>query len=426
VAKIVLAMSGGVDSSVAAGLLRREGHDVIGVFMRHGITEPVACATDIQHGQTSLVSGTQSTVTLPIVQRADHKQGCCTASDAEDARRAAERFDIPFYALDLTDDFSRIIDYFVEEYTAARTPNPCVMCNNWLKFGKLFEYADSVGAEFVATGHYARVQTAEGRKQKAENAPLFSPGPQAGETNQIALLRGLDADKDQSYVLFGVARKYLSRMMLPVGNYSKPQIRELAREFNLRVADKRDSQEICFVTTGHHAEFVRRRRESSGIGIQGSERIAADEYPRSYGLESKIHDTSGEIILTDGTVVGEHDGIEAFTIGQRKGLGVAMGEPYYVTRIDAETRQVVIGRHEELARCELIAGRANWLIDPPAAPLPCKVQIRYNSTASAALLTPLAGNRFHVRFDSPRHGIAPGQAAVCYNGDRVLGGGWIE
>ncbi|MCC7083460.1 MAG: tRNA 2-thiouridine(34) synthase MnmA [Pirellulales bacterium] len=405
-ARIVLAMSGGVDSSVAAGLLRREGHQVVGVFMRHGITEPTACATaanststPVQHGQTSLASGSQATATLPIVQRADHKQGCCTASDAEDARRAADRFDIPFYALDMTEDFGRIIDYFVAEYTAARTPNPCVMCNNWLKFGKLFEYADSVGAEFVATGHYARVQSSGFETQE-------------GGMAETQLLRGLDADKDQSYVLFGVARKYLSRMRLPVGNFRKPQIRELARELGLRVADKKDSQEICFVTSGHHGEFVRGRRDSSGVRVQDS--------------EFQAHHIGGEIVLTDGTVVGEHDGIESFTIGQRKGLGVAMGEPYYVTRIEAETRRVVIGRHEELARRGLTFDRANWLVEALAAPMRCEVQIRYNSAAKPALLTPLSNDRFHVQFDIPRHGVAPGQAAVVYDGERVLGGGWIE
>ncbi len=188
---------------------------------------------------------TPGLATLPIVQRpADHKQGCCSAADAEDARRVAQSLDVPFYALNLSEDFARIIDYFVDEYTAARTPNPCVVCNNWLKFGKLFEYADSVGAEFVATGHYARI----------EHAVLVL------RIQPPRCMRGLDAAKDQSYVLFGVARHYLPRMMLPIGAYRKPQIRRLAHELGLRVADKPDSQEICFVTSGDHAEFVRRRR----------------------------------------------------------------------------------------------------------------------------------------------------------------------
>ncbi len=259
-----------------------------------------------------------------------------------------------------------------------------MVCNNWLKFGKLFEYADSVGAEFVATGHYARI----------EHASLC-----CGSTT--SLHRGLDAAKDQSYVLFGVARQYLPRMMLPIGAFRKPQIRRLAEQLGLRVADKPDSQEICFVTSGDHAEFVRHRRGDDT-------------------------DTSGEIVLNDGTVVGQHAGIEAFTIGQRKGLGVALGEPHYVTRIEAETRRVVIGQHEELARRELFADRANWLIDAPTEPFRALVQIRYNSTAEAALVEPLGLDRFRVQFDEPRYGVAPGQVAVCYDGDRVLGGGWIE
>jgi tRNA-uridine 2-sulfurtransferase len=381
--RIVMAMSGGVDSSVAAALLVRAGHKVIGVFMRHGEKEP-ACEGSGFGEQRSA-----GTATLPIVEtRLDHKQGCCTAADAEDARRVAARLEIPFYALDLSEDFSRIIDYFVDEYTAARTPNPCVVCNNWLKFGKLFEYADGVGAEFIATGHYARAAP-------VGNALRGVP----------ALLRGLDDRKDQSYVLFGVSRDYLPRMMLPLGGYRKPQIREMARELNLRVAQKRDSQEICFVSSGDHADFVRRRRAIR---------------------DREDNDTSGEIALADGTVVGRHSGIEAFTIGQRKGLRVAMGEPYYVTQIDAGARRVVIGPREELARSELTANRANWLVDPPVKAFRAEAQIRYNSAAAPALVTPLDDGRFRVDFDEPRFGVAPGQAAVCYEGPRVLGGGWIE
>jgi len=383
VSRIVMAMSGGVDSSVAAALLRRAGHEVIGVFMRHGETEPAACAAE---RADTTVGPTQS---LPIIGvRADHKQGCCSASDAADARRVAENLDIPFYALNLSDDFGRIIDYFVDEYTAARTPNPCVVCNNWLKFGKLFQYADSADAEFVATGHYARVQEM-GR-------------------GDLGLLRGLDAHKDQSYVLFGVSREYLPRMMFPLGGYRKEQIRDIARELCLGVAEKRDSQEICFVTSGDHAEFVRRRRASADSAIDNR------------------FDTAGEIALANGTIVGHHAGIEAFTIGQRKGLRVAMGQPYYVTQIDAQTCRVTIGPREDLARRELTAHRANWLVDPPHTPFRALVQIRYNSPAAAASVMPLAGDRFRVDFDEPRYGVAPGQSAVCYDGQRVLGGGWIE
>ncbi len=390
--RIVLAMSGGVDSCVSAYLLCAAGHDVIGVFMRHGETvEAASC--------TSTVAEPPST--LPIVAaRSAHKQGCCSAGDAADARRVADRLDIPFYALDLSSDFGRIVDYFVAEYQAARTPNPCVMCNTWLKFGKLFEYADSVGAEFVATGHYARLERpAAGWHWQAKSASA-GPVELAGADEAVPLLRrGLDTSKDQSYVLFGVARSLLPRMMFPVGGHRKEEIRRIARELDLRVADKKDSQEICFVAAGEHADFVRRRG-------------GADE-------------TSGEIVTTAGTVVGRHEGIESFTIGQRKGLGVAFGEPRYVVRLEAESHRVVIGMRDELARDKFFADRTNWLAGEPIAPFRCLAQIRYNSKAVAATVEPLADRHIQVHLDDPQIGVAPGQAVVCYDGDRVLGGGWI-
>jgi tRNA-specific 2-thiouridylase len=364
-------MSGGVDSSVAAHLLLEQGHEVIGVFMRHGQQSPVACEAD----QRS-VGG----ASLPVMERPDHKQGCCSAADAEDGRRVADRLGIPFYALNLQQEFRRIIDYFVAEYTSGRTPNPCVKCNNWLKFGKLFDYAASVGAEHVATGHYARL----------------TPEPHGAS----ALRRGRDTDKDQSYVLFGVRRESLRRMLLPVGGFQKREIRRLASQLGLRVAEKRDSQEICFVTSGRHDEFIRSRGDQC--------------------------DSSGEIVTTDGRVVGTHDGIERFTIGQRKGLRVAFGEPRFVVRIEPETRRVVIGERQELARTELTANNTNWLVDEPAGPIRCTAQIRYNSTAAPATVQVQPGGRLRVVFDEPRFGVAPGQAVVCYDGDRVLGGGWIE
>ena len=382
-------MSGGVDSSVAAHLLCEAGHDVIGVFMRHGEEAQEACAVDGPPG-----------FQLPIFNpRADHKQGCCSASDAEDARRVADRLDIPFYALNLQAEFRQIIDYFVAEYTRGRTPNPCVQCNNWLKFGKLFDYADSVGAEFVATGHYARLWEGEAPAEPRATCGSAGASPsQAGASP--SLLRGVDHTKDQSYVLFGIERRLLSRMLLPVGDYKKSEIRSLAAKIGLRVAEKKDSQEICFVTSGKHDEFVRQRRR----GI----------------------DTSGEIVTTDGRVVGTHPGIERFTIGQRKGLRVAMGEPYFVVRIDPQTRQVVIGRQEELAQRELSASDCNWLVDPPRGPFACQAKIRYNSPPAAATAEVLSAGRLRVTFDQPRHGVAPGQAVVLYEGERVLGGGWID
>jgi len=360
-ARVVLAMSGGVDSSVAAALLREQGHEVIGLFMRHG--QPA----DETYERPSAESA-------PLAKR-----GCCSAADAADARRVADALGMAFYALNFQVEFDQVIEYFVDEYLTGRTPNPCVVCNTWLKFGRLFEYADSVQAQYVATGHYARIVQRDG---------------------QYALCQAVDPGKDQSYSLFGIRRDRLARLLFPVGEHHKERIRATAAELGLRVAQKPDSQEICFVPDQDHARFIRQRRGDLN--------------------------TAGDVVTTDGTVVGHHDGFERFTVGQRKGLGIALGEPYYVVRIEPDTRRVVLGTHDALARRELTADRANWLVDLPEDGFRAQVKIRYRSRPVDATVTRLSDSRFHVAFDEPRHGVAPGQAAVCYQGDRVLGGGWIE
>lgn len=370
--RVVLAMSGGVDSSVAASLLLEQGFEVIGVFMRHGEKSSEAC--ELEAGKPNPL--------LPILQgRLDHKQGCCSASDAADARRVADRLGIPFYALDLEEDFKRIVDYFIDEYQHGKTPNPCVQCNNWIKFGRLFDYADAAEAKYVATGHYARMEQSE--------------------TGEWELHRGLDNDKDQAYVLTGIPKENLSRMLLPVGIYHKTAIREMAAKVGLRVADKKDSQEICFVTSGQHAQFI---RDKTGVS------------------------QPGEIVTEDGRVVGSHAGIEGFTIGQRKGLGVAMGSPYFVTAIDAEKRQVVIGPHESLGRKSLTAIDSNWLTEdlPYGEPFEAKVQIRYNSEPQPALVERSRDGKFEVRFNEATYGVSPGQLAAVFRGTRALGCGWIR
>jgi tRNA-specific 2-thiouridylase len=400
-------MSGGVDSSVAAHLLLEAGHEVIGVFMRHGEESSQVCRIDSAEGTdaTSLpvlgqASATPGDTTLGhrasgglLTERADHKQGCCTASDAADARRVASKLGIPFYALDLQQDFRRIVDYFVDDYLAGRTPNPCVKCNHWIKFGRLFDYADDVGAEYVATGHYARIVSSN------PSSTLV-----ASQDVEVELHRGRDSSKDQSYALFGIRADRLPRMMLPVGGFEKSRIRQIAESLRLGIAGKRDSQEICFVTQGHHSDFVR-----------------AKEPTRSA-------DTAGNFVTTEGKVVGEHRGYEAFTVGQRKGLGIALGEPVFVVRIEPETREVVVGPKEALARSEFSASEANWLIDPRGLPAQLSIQIRYNGLPKPGKVF-FEGDdwgRFVVRFDQPQLAVAPGQAAVIYGDTRVLGGGWIE
>lgn len=364
--RVVLAMSGGVDSSASAVLLREAGYEVIGLFMRSGAAEE-NCAT----GSPGL---------LPIVQTSSHKQGCCSASDAADARRVADRLDIPFHALNFHDAFGRIKDYFVDEYLSGRTPNPCVQCNNWLKFGKLWDFARQVGAEHIATGHYAQTRMVEGESQPA-------------------LTMGMDLTKDQSYVLFGLPRDLLRHVIFPVGDRTKVEIRELAKQAGLRVHDKPDSQEICFVPDNDYAGFIRRYRGDV--------------------------DTSGELVDTAGTIVGHHQGYEHFTIGQRKGLGVTFGSPRYVVKVEPETKRVVIGEHADLARHTLEANRLNWLTDNVSASFDCSAKIRYLHRPAACHVEIVDEDRVRVEFTDPQFGVAPGQAVVFYDGPRVLGGGWI-
>jgi tRNA-uridine 2-sulfurtransferase len=364
--RIVLAMSGGVDSSASAVLLKQQGWEVIGLFMRSGAQEAEACAT--------------KPGALPVISAKPHKQGCCSASDAADARRVADRLDIPFHALNFADAFTRIKDYFADEYLAGRTPNPCVQCNNWLKFGKLWEFAQQVGAEAIATGHYARIET--------------------NSNGQPCLTRGLDLSKDQSYVLFGIRRELLGRILFPVGNYTKPAIRELAGEAGLRVATKPDSMEICFIPDNDYAGFLQRYREFGG--------------------------TAGHFVDPAGNILGEHPGFEQFTVGQRRGLGIAFGEPRFVIRIEPESRQVVLGTKHDLEETRLIAHDVNWLTDAPTSSFRCLAQIRSQHTAAPATASLREDGDWDVLFDEPQLGVAPGQGVVLYDDQQVLGGGWIR
>ena len=355
--RVVLAMSGGVDSSASAVLLKRQGYDVIGLFMRTGT-----------HGHDQ-----------PDTRR-ENKKGCCSAIDAGDARRVADRLDIPFYALDFEREFNQIIDYFAAEYALGRTPNPCVVCNNWLKFGQLWAFGQKLGADFIATGHYARVKR----------------GP-----NGFELHAAVDPDKDQSYVLHGIKKEILPHLLFPVGGTTKPEIRAIAREAGLLgVADKPDSVEICFVPSGNHTDVVRQRRPEVAM--------------------------AGVIREKDGTILGEHDGIDRFTIGQRKGLGVAAGRRRFVLEILPESHEVIVGDPEELLASGLVASRVNWLIDAPEETFRCTTKIRYRHAGVPATVTPTADGGAEVYFEEPVSAVTPGQAVAFYDGTRVLGGGWIE
>ncbi len=353
--RVVLAMSGGVDSSASAVLLKEQGYDVIGLFMRTGA-----------HSDE-------------LDSRRDNKKGCCSAIDAGDARRVADRLDIPFHALDFEREFDRIIDYFADEYLRGRTPNPCVVCNTWLKFGQLWEFGRQLDADFIATGHYARIVA----------------GPEGPE-----LHKGLDPEKDQSYVLYGIRREILGRLLFPVGGHRKDEIRAIARSAGLaEVASKPDSVEICFVPDGDHAKLIRKRRPELA--------------------------TAGQVVDSAGNVLGTHEGYEQFTIGQRKGLGIAADRKRYVLNVVPETRTVVLGDREDLLADTLTASGVNWLVDEPGGPIACTAKIRYRNVGTPATVFPNESGA-RVEFATPQSAITPGQAVVFYDGSRVLGGGWIE
>jgi tRNA-specific 2-thiouridylase len=358
-AKVLMAMSGGVDSSVAAALLQQEGHEVVGCFMRLGTV-----GEDLSSNQEQQL-------------KIKHK-GCCSINDAHDARHVCAKLGATFYALDFKEDFGRIIDYFVDEYNQGRTPNPCVRCNDWLKFGRLHQYAKTIGAAFVASGHHAQV--------------LHTP-------NGAELHRGADESKDQSYVLFGATRDRLTEMLLPIGHLQKDEVRDLAKKFDLPVANKPDSQDICFVPDDNYANIIAKR-------TPGSMKV-------------------GEVFDTEGNVIGTHKGHQKYTIGQRRGLGIAMSKPVYVVAKDPVLNTVTIGGEEQL-NCNVVHAKdTNWLIEKPESWISCTAQIRYNSKDAPAKVR-VTEIGMEVIFDSPQRGSAPGQAVVCYEGNRVIAGGWIE
>jgi tRNA-uridine 2-sulfurtransferase len=353
--RVLLGMSGGVDSSVAGYLLREQGYEVIGVTMK---VWPQDC-----------------------ISRAEDK--CCGPQAIADARGVAHSLGIPHYVVDEADQFERlVIDYFSSEYRAGRTPNPCVMCNEKLKFGNLWGKAEALGCDYIVTGHYAIIEHREGR---------------------AVLRKGIDPRKDQSYFLFSLRQPQLRRALTPLGKMTKPQIREIAHSLGLKVADKTDSQEICFVPGNDYKAFLR-----SHLG------------------ENEFH--PGEIYDVDGNFVAEHSGIELFTIGQRKGLPGGSSRPRYVVDLDPATNRVIVGDADDLICDKFEIDRVNWIVRPGMDDLDsfeATVKIRYNHPGTSARVTQLENNRAHIHLDEPQRAVTPGQAAVIYNRDMVLGGGWI-
>jgi tRNA-specific 2-thiouridylase len=353
-----------VDSSTVAAMLVREGRSIVGMTMQ-----------------------LWNQRRLPELAVEGATGRCCSLDDVYDARRVAEQVGIPYYVVNFERQFEdQVVKPFVEEYLAGRTPIPCTLCNNYIKFDRFLEMADAVGAHFVGTGHYARIRfdEASGRYQ---------------------LLRAVDGAKDQTYFLFGLTQAQLARTLFPLGELTKPAVRELAASMDLAVAAKGDSQEICFVPNGDYAAFM-------------------SAYLKETGVEPER--TKGEIVSADGRKLGEHEGVHRFTVGQRRGLGIAAGEPLYVIATEPISQRVIVGRNEDLLRGRCFAKDVNWIsIAGVEEPRRAQVKIRNKHTAATATLRP-AGGRVEVVFDEPQRAVTPGQGAVFYDGEVVLGGGWIE
>ena len=359
-------MSGGVDSSTVAAMLARQGRGIIGLTMQ-----------------------LWNQRRLPEIAVEGATGRCCSLDDVYDARQVAAQIGIPYYVVNFEERFERqVVQPFVAEYLAGRTPIPCTLCNNFIKFDQFLEMADAVGAEQIATGHYARISFDEA-------------------TGRYQLRRGVDRTKDQTYFLFGLTQAQLARSLFPLGGFNKTEVRALARELGLAVAAKDDSQEICFVPNGDYAAFL-------------------DAYLRDKGAAAPpVH---GEIVDTAGKPLGEHSGVHHFTVGQRRGLGIATGEPLYVIATDPGSQRVTVGPDAELLRSRLVAADVNWVSIPrPATETRAQVKIRNKHTPAHATLIPTSDpTQVEVRFDTRQRAVTPGQAAVFYEGDLVLGGGWIS
>jgi tRNA-specific 2-thiouridylase len=363
---IAVAMSGGVDSSVVAGMLVRQGRNVVGMTMQ-----------------------LWNQRRLPELSNEGATGRCCSLDDVYDARRVAEQLGVPYYVVNFEEQFeNQVVKPFVAEYLAGRTPVPCTLCNNYIKFDRFLEMADAAGAQQIATGHYARIRFND-------------------DSGRYELLRGVDHAKDQTYFLFGLTQPQLARTLFPLGHLTKPEVRELAGSMDLAVAVKADSQEICFVPNGDYAAFM-------------------SAYLKETGVEPER--TRGDIVTTDGKTVGSHRGVHRFTVGQRRGLGVAAADPLYVIATDPKTQRVTVGSNDDLLRGRFFVGDVNWVsIGGVDGELRAQVKIRNKHTPAPATLhaTPRP-DRVEVVFENAQRAVTPGQGAVFYDGDVVLGGGWIE
>lgn len=379
--KVVVAMSGGVDSSVTAALLKEQGYDVVGVTLR-----------------------------LANYQETEGRKfgGCCGSKDFFDARSVAQTLDIPHYSFDYVENFRQsVIGYFKDSYLNGETPNPCIACNQFVKFDRLLEQAQALGADYLATGHYARIEAMDAeirRRGDTENHPMdVSPRPPvpASPGRRYLLKRAVDDTKDQSYVLYHLSQAQLSKLLFPLGDYTKTEIREFARRYQLVTADKPDSQEICFVPNEDYRQFI--REESSEAERPG-----------------------GEIRDREGHVLGRHQGLPFYTIGQRQGLGLSVGKPLYVIDLDRNTNSVIVGDREDLVSRQAEVRQVCWTSGQPTGPREVDIKIRYKHTPARATITSSENGRASVLFQEPQSAITPGQAAVFYEGDVVLGGGTID
>ncbi len=365
--KIAVAMSGGVDSSAAAALLKEQGHELVGFTMQ-------------LWNQRRGVSVDENGDPLP--------SRCCSLDDVYDARRVAESLGFPFYVLNLEREFEEsVVEPFIQSYLSGETPIPCVACNSRLKFASLDKMAMSLGCEKVATGHYARVEYDEAR-------------------NRYRLFRGSNHWKDQSYFLWELTQEQLSHAYFPLGEMQKEEVRDIAREAKLYTAEKQESQEICFVPDGKYSEFIDRYLDHEG---------RAAEMPEG-----------GDIVNTAGETVGKHTGIHRYTVGQRRGLGISNEKPLYVTQIERLKNQIIVGEEDELDSLEFVAKGVNWVaFDEPNEPVKANVKVRYRHEPAPATIYALPENMARIVFDEPQRAITPGQATIFYNGDEVVGGGWI-